>query len=178
MCQSGLVEDHSRRIVVIRHAKAEQAGETDFERELASRGRADAAALGRWLAGQGLLPDHALVSAATRTRQTWTEIAAAAGWDVEPELDHGLYSAGPETALDLLRGAPETSRTLVLVGHNPTVATLAQLLDDGEGDVAACNDMLLGYPTGAATVLSYAGAWAGLTEQGARVLAFHVGRAG
>lgn len=178
MCQSCLVEDHSRRIVVIRHAKAEQAGATDFERELAARGRADAAALGSWLAGQGLLPDHALVSAATRTRQTWTELAAAAGWDVEPELDRGLYSAGPETALDLLRGVPAASRTLVLVGHNPTVATLAQLLDDGEGDVAASNDMLLGYPTGAATVLSYAGAWAELTEQAARVLAFHVGRAG
>jgi phosphohistidine phosphatase len=172
------VEDHSRRIVVIRHAKAEQGGATDFERQLASRGRADAAALGGWLAGQGVRPDHALVSAATRTRQTWTEVAAAAGWELEPELDEGLYSAGPETALDLLRAAPEHAHTLVLVGHNPTVATLAQLLDDGEGDVAACNDMLMGYPTGAATVLSYAGAWADLTEQSAQVVAFHVGRGG
>ena len=56
------VEDH-RRLVVMRHAKAEQAGPTDFERPLAARvarrrrGRA-------WLAAQGVDPDHALVSAA------------------------------------------------------------------------------------------------------------------
>ena len=178
MCQSGHVEDHSRRIVVIRHAKAEQAGPTDFERPLADRGRADAGALGAWLAGQGVIADHALVSAALRTRQTWTEVAQAAGWAVEPDLDEGLYAAGPETALDIVRGAPDRSRTLVLLGHNPTVAHLAQLLDDGEGDETATNEMARGYPTNAATVLSYDGAWSDLGEQSARVVAFHVGRAG
>ncbi len=170
------MEDHSRRIVVIRHAKAEQPGPTDFERALADRGRVDAAALGAWLRAEGVVADHALVSAALRTRQTWTAIADAARWDVEPVLDDGLYAAGPETALDILRGAPDGSRTLVLIGHNPTVAFLAQLLDDGGGDQAAGNEMALGYPTCAATVLTYDGAWADLGEQSAQVLAFHVGR--
>ena len=170
------MEDHSRRIVVIRHAKAAQAGPTDFERPLASRGRVDATALGAWLCAQGVVADHALVSAALRTRQTWTAIADAAGWSVEPELDEGLYGAGPETALDILRGAPDESRSLVLIGHNPTVAHLAQLLDGGGGDQAAGNAMAMGYPTCAATVLSYDGAWTDLGEQSAQVVAFHVGR--
>lgn len=177
MCQSGRVEDQHRVIVVIRHAKAEQAGPTDFERELAPRGRQDAAALGSWLAERGVVAEHALVSAAVRTRQTWTEIAGAAGWDLEPELDRGLYAAGPETALDVLRTAPDSARTLVVVGHNPTVASLAQMLDDGEGDVDATNEMTIGYPTSAVTLLSYAGAWADIDEGTASVTAFHVARA-
>ena len=171
------MEDQQRVIVVIRHAKAEQAGPTDFERELAPRGRQDAAALGSWLAGQGVVADHAVVSAATRTQQTWAEVAGGAGWTIEAEVDRGLYAAGPETALDVLRTAPDEARTLVVIGHNPTVAYLAQLLDDGEGDVVATNQMMIGYPTGAVTLLSYAGSWADLDEGTASVTAFHVGRA-
>ena len=176
MCQSCLVEDHPRRIVVVRHAKAEQAGPTDFERRLTDRGRADAAALGSWLAARGLVADHALVSAATRTRETWAALAEAAGWEVAGDYDQGLYAAGPETALDILRGAPDAARTLVLVGHNPTVASLAQLLDDGEGDDEAMTAMATGYPTSTATVLVHGGSWPELGEQCARVLAFHVAR--
>jgi phosphohistidine phosphatase len=162
--------------VLVRHAKAEQDGPTDFERELADRGRADAAAVGDRLAATGLVPDHALVSAATRTRQTWAAIAAAAGWDLEPELDRGLYAADPDTALDLLRGIPADVSTVVVVGHNPTVAALANLLDDGTGDRAATDAMAAGYPTSAVTVLAYDGAWADLGFGAARVQAFFVGR--
>lgn len=176
MCQSCLVADHFRRIVVIRHAKAEQAGVTDFERRLADRGRADAAALGSWLAGLGLVADHALVSAAVRTRETWEALAEAAGWDVPADFDEGLYAAGTETALDIVRSVPDAARTLVLIGHNPTVASLAQLLDDGEGDAEAASGMVMGYPTSAATVLGLDGPWSDLGEQSARVLGFHVGR--
>lgn len=181
MCQSWGVAasrdpDGLRVIVVVRHAKAEQHGPTDFERELAERGRRDAAAVGARLAEHGVTPDHALVSAATRTRQTWAEIAGAAGWALEPELDRGLYAAGPDTALDILRAAPDEARTVVVVGHNPTVASLAHLLDDGHGDPRATAEMASGYPTCAVTVLEYAGAWADLDEGGASVRAFFVGR--
>ena len=121
----------------MRHAKAEQHGPSDAERELAVRGHADAAAAGRWLAGQGVQADHALVSSAHRTRSTWEELAGAAGWDVEASYSSGLYAAGPETALDLVRETPDDVRCLVVVGHNPTMAYLAQLLDEGGGDAEA-----------------------------------------
>ena len=162
--------------MLVRHAKARADGPTDAERELEDRGRADAAAAGRWLVGQQVKPDHALVSAATRTRQTWEAMAAAAGWGLEPELDRGLYSAGADTALDLLRLTPAEASTLVVIGHNPTVAYLAHLLDDGEGDVEAATAMAGGYPTGALTLYEYAGEWADLAPGTATVLAFHVPR--
>jgi phosphohistidine phosphatase len=170
------VQQDSRRLVVVRHAKAEQTADTDHARGLLDRGRADAAAAGQWLAGQGVVPDHALVSAATRALETWTALASGAGWDLQPSVDEGLYTAGPDTALDLLRRTPADARVLVVVGHNPTMAHLAQLLDDGEGDPGASNAMVSGFPTSAVAVFEYDGAWADLDLTSARLTTFHVGR--
>lgn len=160
----------------MRHAKAEQAGPTDFQRELAARGMSDAAAAGAWLAGQGLVPDHVLVSAATRTRQTWSQVAGAAGWETEAVFDTGLYGAGPETVLDLVRETPPQSTAVVVIGHNPTVAYLAQLLDDGEGSDDAGREMALGYPTSAAAVFEVDVDWSDLAPGTARLVAFGAAR--
>lgn len=160
----------------MRHSKAEQAGPTDFERQLSPRGRADAQAAGEWLGGQGLTATCALVSAATRTQQTWSAVARGAGWELDPVFDRGLYAADPDTALDLLRGLDDGCATAMVIGHNPTVAVLAQLLDDGEGDVEAANSMAIGFPTSALAVFAVDGEWAALEPGSARVTAFHVGR--
>ena len=175
MCHSCPMEDQTRRLAVMRHAKAEQLGRTDADRELAPRGRRDAAAAGAWLAEKGLVPDHALVSASTRTRQTWEAVADAAAWDVEPTFDHGLYAAGPESALDLIRLVPADARTVLVIGHNPTMGQLAQTLEDGEGDDEAGNRMALGFPTSAVAVFEYDGAWSDLEATGARLVAFYGG---
>jgi phosphohistidine phosphatase len=170
------VQQDSRRLVVVRHAKAEQSGGADQPRRLIDRGRADAEAAGRWLAGEDVVPDHALVSAAPRAQETWEALASGAGWTVTPSLDEGLYSAGPDTALDLIRRTPPDATVLVVVGHNPTMAQLAQLLDDGEGDPEASNAMVTGFPTSAVAVFEYDGEWADLDITAARLVAFHVGR--
>lgn len=162
-------------IVVMRHAKAQQTGPSDHERALAPRGHEDAAVAGRWLADAGIVPEYAWVSDALRARETWGSVASAAGWAIEPEFEPGLYTAGPESALDFLRLTPETAGSVLLLGHNPTVAYVAQLLDDGEGDTVAGNEMAMGYPTNALTVFEYDGAWADLGT--ATLRAFHVGRA-
>ena len=161
-------------LVVVRHSKAEQGGRSDYERELTDRGRRDAAAAGAWLAGEGVAPDRALVSAASRAAQTWNGVASGAGWSVEAELDRGLYTAGPDTALDVLRGLGEDVGCAVIVGHNPTMAVLAQILNDGEGDADAGSAMAAGFPTSAVAVFAYDGAWADL--ESARLTGFHVGR--
>ena len=165
-----------RLILVMRHAKAEQLGPTDLERELSTRGREDSAATGRWLAEQQITPDHVLVSAAVRTRQTWESVAEAAGWSMEPTYDQGLYAAGPDTAFDLMRETPDEAGTLLVIGHNPTIAVLAQLMDDGEGDEAAGEAMTSGYPTSAVAVFEYDGDWSELDAASARLTAFHAPR--
>lgn len=163
--------------MVMRHAKAEQIADTDHDRPLADRGVADADEAGRWLAGRGVVPDHAMVSSARRTRQTWDAVAGGAGWQVQPHVDDGLYAAGPDTALDLVREVPDRARAVILIGHNPTVGYLAQLLDDGEGDPGVAVEMVGGFPTCAVTVFDYDGEWCDLTAGSATPRAFHVGRA-
>jgi phosphohistidine phosphatase len=162
-----------RRVVVMRHAKAEPGGETDALRELAQRGWDDAVAAGRWLADAGLVPDAALVSSARRTASTWLAIAEGGSFEAEATYSDSLYAAGPETALDLLRETSEAVTTLVVVGHNPTMAYLAQLLDDGTGDEQAGRRMATGFPTGALAVFAVPGRWADLDLASARLVAFH-----
>lgn len=166
-----------RTLVVMRHAKAEPDGPTDFDRPLAPRGHRDARAAGAWLAAAGVRPSHALVSAALRTHQTWEDVALGAGWDLEPDLDRGLYAAGPESALDLLRLTPEDATTLVVVGHNPTMAMLVALLEDGSDPALAAAALPAGhFPTSALAVLHLPGSWAALEPGTARLGAAHVAR--
>ncbi|WP_028652192.1 SixA phosphatase family protein [Nocardioides halotolerans] len=165
-----------KTLVVMRHAKAEQSGASDIERQLTDRGLVDATEAGQWLANRGIEPDQALVSEAVRAQQTWEAVNDGGGWDLEATSNDALYEAGTETALDLVRETDELIRTLVVVGHNPTIASLAALLDDGEGDDEASTEVTLGFPTSALAVFSYDGDWEDLDEASASVVAYHVGR--
>lgn len=166
-----------RHLVLVRHAKAEAWGEDDHARRLTDRGRTDASSAGRWLTGTGFTPDHALVSSATRTRETWGLLAESAGWDLEPVVEDALFAASPETALDLLRESPAGARAVLALGHNPTIAFLAQMLDDGSGDQEAAAAMVGGYPPGAVAVFAFDGEWAELDMAAASLRAFHTGHA-
>jgi phosphohistidine phosphatase len=168
-----------RTLVVMRHAKAEHSASTDHARALAERGLGDAEAAGRWMREHGIAPDVALVSDALRTQQTWEQVAAGAGWETDVVvLSDALYAAGTDSAFDLVRDTAPDVRTLVVIGHNPTVGSLAELVDDGEGDTEATTTMLTrGFPTSAVAVFAVEGDWADLGPGTARLEAFHVGAA-
>ena len=171
------MREYERRLVVMRHAKAEATGISDHARELTGRGARDAAEAGRWARTAGNLPDHAFVSSAVRTRSTWSAFCEGAELTLEPELEPGLYSAGVDAALEVLRTAPADARTVMVVGHNPTMAQLVHLLDDGGSDPATFEQVSAGYPTSALTVLGVPDPWGDLDLATARILTFHVGRA-
>ncbi len=167
-----------RVLVLVRHGKAEPTAPTDHDRDLTDRGRSDAEDAGRWLRGLDLAPDAALVSDAVRARETWSHLALGGGWDVEPELSPALYAAGPDAAFDMLRETAADVGTLVVVGHNPTMAYVAELLDDGDGDGDATTDMLVaGFPPAALVVFEVTCAWSELDSGTGRLTAFHVGSA-
>lgn len=170
--------DGPRRLVVMRHAKAEPTAPSDHQRALAARGRSDAEEVGLWLAAQGVSPDLALVSDALRTQQTWEQVAAGASYDLAATFSAALYAAGPDTAFDLVRDVDTAVATLLLIGHNPTVAYIAELLDDGEGDADASTDLVTrGFPTSAVAVFTVAGGWTDIGPGAGRLEAFHVGEA-
>ncbi len=165
----------SRRLVLMRHARAGYADTSDFDRPLADAGAEDARAAGRWLAELGVSAEAALVSAAVRAARTYAALASGAGWTVEPSLDRALYHADDQSALDLIRLVEPGVRSLVVVGHNPTIATLAQLLDDGEGDPAALVAMAGGFTPASTAVFELAVGWGDLDHGGATLTAYHSG---
>jgi phosphohistidine phosphatase len=165
-----------RRLIILRHAKAEPFSSSDHERELTQRGHRDAEEAGEWARGAGLAPDYAVVSSASRTRGTWSSFSAGAGLDLTPVIDRSLYGAGTDGALEIVNAAPAGAETVLLIGHNPTMAYLVHLLDDGSADPEAFARVSEGFPTSALAVLDVPCAWSELDHGGARIAGFHVGR--
>jgi phosphohistidine phosphatase len=165
-----------KKLVVMRHAKAEPYAETDAHRQLTGRGHEEAADAGRHLAEIGLVPDLALVSSAVRTRETWDEVREACGATAREDISDHLYGASPAAVLETLRLLSDDTSTCLYIGHNPTAAHLAAALDDGDADPDALHGLLLGFPTSAMAVFDVPGSWSDLHEAGARLTHFHSAR--
>ena len=135
-----------RRLLLVRHAKAAQGG-VDVDRPLTKRGIRQAAAIGAWLEQAGLVPDRVVVSPARRAAQTWER--AGAPLEPAPQLivDERIYDNTVESLLEAIREAPGDVRTLAVVGHNPSIAELTDVLDDGKGSADARRDIEAGFPT-------------------------------
>ena len=78
--------------------------------------------------------------------------------------------------MEVLRGLPEEARQVIFVGHNPAVAQVVHLLDDGNAEPEAIRGVLSGYPVSALTVLEVDGPWSELAPGSGRIVAFHVGK--
>jgi phosphohistidine phosphatase len=161
-----------RRLIVMRHAKAEPFAPTDHARTLTDRGRAEAVAAGEHLAARGMHPDYVVVSPAARTVETWDEVARALGTTVQAVADEAVYHGNPDTVLEALRVAPEDAGVVLFVGHNPTASYLCHLLDDGEGDPDALAGILRGFPTGALAVFEVEVPWSELAYESGRLVDF------
>lgn len=161
-----------RHLVVLRHAKAEPGGLVeDHLRTLALEGRRQAAVVGASLREAGLVPDLVLCSSAVRTRQTWDLVRNALGADVEHvEVSDALYEAGARELLELVRGVDPDARTVLLVGHEPTVSQAAALLAGPGSDETAQLRVRTGVPTASYSVLATDVAWSALEPDGARLL--------
>ena len=140
-------------LILLRHAKSDWSGALpDIDRPLAERGQAQAPLAGRWLASHAGTIDLAVVSPAQRARETW-ELASAELDPAPPvRFDDRVYAASAGQLLDILREAPDTVRTLILVGHNPGMEQLASLLS-GE-------DVIM--PTSGIAELGVDGSWSEL----------------
>ncbi|MCV2393338.1 histidine phosphatase family protein [Actinotalea sp. M2MS4P-6] len=161
-----------RRLVLLRHAKAEPAGNVpDQLRPLAVVGRRQCGDVGQRLSTSGLVPEHVLVSTAVRTRQTWDLVRSAMGDVPEPEVlfTDELYDAGPRDVLALLRLLDERITTVLVVGHEPTMSVTAALLADPTPPVGDLGQLHVGLPTAGYAVLE-GPAWAEADRAALRLL--------
>lgn len=168
-----------RRLLLLRHAKTERDSPSgnDWDRRLDARGNADAAEIGRWLAGRrDLLPDLALVSTAVRARETWDlvrhDVAAAAPHLRAIHLPE-LYGAEPAQILAIIRAAAaEDPKRLMLIGHNPGFHEIALSLTGG-GDAAGRAALADNLPTSGLVVLDFAvDSWDDVSFRGGQLRQF------
>ena len=118
-----------RRLLLFRHAKAAvAAGHDDHERALMERGRRDAARVAAFIAASGLTPELVVHSGARRAQET-AEIARAA-WPrlVEARVEPRLYEASRPTVEAIVRALPDSCASVMVVGHNPSLADVANHL--------------------------------------------------
>ncbi|MEV7510727.1 histidine phosphatase family protein [Streptomyces sp. NPDC091201] len=146
--------DTPRRIALLRHAKADWPDVSDHDRPLADRGRKDAPAVGLKLAETGIAFDLALCSTAARTRETWKLAVQEMPHRPRTHYEERIYDASPGELVALLNETPDEVRDLLVIGHNPGMHALADLLTArAEGDTLA-RMTRTGFPTAALAIVS------------------------
>jgi phosphohistidine phosphatase len=153
-----------RLIYLFRHAKSswEDPDLEDFDRPLALRGERACESMARYIALADIRPDLVLCSAALRTGQTVEGVRPALGDQAVVKLYRGLYLAGPQAMLSRLRRTADDVRSVMLVGHNPGMQSLAMRLA-GSGVEADLARLAKKYPTGALATLVFRGrSWSDL----------------
>jgi phosphohistidine phosphatase len=138
-----------KRLTLVRHAKSswEDPELADFDRPLSKRGKQDAPLMGKRLAGRDLRPELIVSSPARRARKTAKLIAREL--DLREErliLEAKIYEAEPAVLLEVVRGLDDRLEHVLLVGHNPGLTELGNLLADcGIENIPTCGALCLDF---------------------------------
>lgn len=162
----------TRRLILLRHAKAEWSDDSDHERPLAERGRKDALIAGRRLATAGIVPDLVLCSTAVRCGEAWKIAVGELPQRPRTVYEDRLYEASLGELLAVINETSDEVADLLLVGHNPGMHALADALaGEAEGDLLPRLNRS-GFPTAAIAVLTFSDSWKTVEHGVARLVAF------
>ncbi len=152
----------TRELLIFRHGKSDRSVKSDdFHRPLKDKGKRAAQRAGVWLAQQGLVPDQVISSSAERALVSAEKACKAMGlYAGKISRDKRVYAADLSTLLEVLAECPDSSRRVMLAGHNPGLEDLLIYLADGELPVADNGKLL---PTAAIARLIMPEQWAGLS---------------
>jgi phosphohistidine phosphatase len=157
------------KLVIVRHSKTEAYATTDHARTLTDRGKRDARNLGRWLDESEFTPEVLLVSSAARAQQTADFLSAQLDSEPESVVIDDLYGASPDEAIDICREhLDESVSCAAVIGHNPTMASLVDVLIDSDTD-----EDLGHFPTSAAAVVQFDDGWSSLGEGAGTLITIH-----
>ena len=154
-------------LMLLRHAKSNPSkpGLEDMGRTLTGRGKRAAKAMGAYMAANGLVPDRVLCSPAARTRETWKFVGRELGAASKILFEKDVYNFGDgEELLNCLRRHAGEAKSVLLIGHNPSIAGLAKRLAR-KGDRKIRARLETKYPTGALAIIKLdAASWAAVAE--------------
>lgn len=119
-----------KTLLVLRHAKSswDNAQLIDFERPLNKRGKRDAPRMGQLLRDKNLVPDLIITSSAERAMATAEAVAESSGYAGKVHYTRRLYHANPDSYLEVLNDLDDAHQRVMVVGHNPGVEELVELL--------------------------------------------------
>lgn len=144
-------------LMLLRHAKSSQAdaGQADTDRSLNKRGKRAAVAVGRYMASNDFMPQLVLCSPATRAKETWGLLAGELTTTPAIQIVPEIYDFGDgKSLLAYLRRKAGVEKSVLLVGHNPSIGNLAQILI-GKGSTKLRERLEKKYPTAALAVISF-----------------------
>lgn len=116
-----------RYLFLLRHANA-LAAKPDKKRALDEKGVNQARQLGIYLSKQPRI-NLIKLSDATRTEQTFEQLIKTLGYSPKSQGISSLYNATPDQILQELRKTDDNVNNLMIIGHNPGITMVAQLLN-------------------------------------------------
>jgi phosphohistidine phosphatase len=143
------------RLLILRHANTGWAlpGQKDIDRELNEQGIEDLAIIRKWISAKKLTPDQIYCSPAARTKATLEGIAKS--FSQVPRIDFvtSFYSGFVSEYISTIHDhtLPET---IMLIGHNPTCASLANMLIE-KTDANALSPISYTYPAGSLAIIDF-----------------------
>jgi phosphohistidine phosphatase len=116
----------------MRHAKSswKDASMDDRARPLSKRGEKDAPRMGKHLLEKHLVPEIILASPAKRTLDTAQLVAEKSEFEGEIRQIESLYMGEPQAYLEELARLDNRYNTVLVIGHNPGLESLLQILAD------------------------------------------------
>ncbi|WP_160118701.1 SixA phosphatase family protein [Chryseotalea sanaruensis] len=124
-----------RSLYIMRHAQAEEihGGLHDKDRELTGKGQQEALIIGTQLSKQGFTPEYIYTSVANRTKHTAALVSDVLKVTSEHVIEEEeLYNSSIRSYLSFINKIDASIRSVLLVGHNPTVSYLAEYLSNAE----------------------------------------------
>ncbi|CAN5363379.1 histidine phosphatase family protein [soil metagenome] len=163
------------RLMLLRHAKSSwtDPASDDRDRPLSGRGHKAAAVMGAFMRREKLIPELVLCSPARRARDTWKLASGELRAAPRTIVEDGLYDFGNGgRVLDAIRDKAEGAKSLLIVGHNPSIERLALRLV-GKGTATLKDQLERKYPTGALSVIDFkTDAWKEIGDGAGRLVSF------
>ncbi len=151
-----------KTLIILRHGKAEpyDSRPDDFDRVLADRGRCNASAMGKYIFEMNGKPSLILSSPAKRTMETAALTSKETGYSHGGIMtDENLYLASARRILMVINKLPDDFDSCLLVGHNPGLTDLVNLL----------KVRLDNLPTGSSVCFTFeTQSWSDISAQNAR----------